>query len=351
MPIIKTVLMTALFSLAASCAAVGDEMPAARPCGTPDRQEVLRPSPEPHTLQCSLSLRRNETIKRPIVIEGADASGLTLDCAKGAIAPAGDDPAAIAIRSRLEAGKWSRPSDVTISNCVLHGNVRIWGRGRNGEDEAVRRSSLEAGHTQRLQESAPTRIAFKGVRIVGSGTIPFYIAPGVTRVSLSNSVVSGVSRSVAIYLDAESADNRVVANEVRTLTERELVAIDGSAGNIIADNRFSSLQNGGIYLYRNCGEGGTVRHQAPQHNVIRDNHFFYRRYSGFNPAVWIGSRMGRRSYCAADAGHPFGSSIDNRDFARHNIVENNTIRVREASDMIRVSDRPNRVAGNVSAQQ
>ena len=39
--------------------------------------------------------------------------------------------------------------------------------------------------------------------------------------------------------------------------------------------------------------------------------------------IWLGSRQGRRSYCEDDAGYPFGSSVDNRDFADHNTVQRN----------------------------
>ena len=39
--------------------------------------------------------------------------------------------------------------------------------------------------------------------------------------------------------------------------------------------------------------------------------------------IWMGSRNGRRSYCGCDSGHPFGSSVDDRDFADHNTVRGN----------------------------
>jgi parallel beta-helix repeat protein len=104
---------------------------------------------------------------------------------------------------------------------------------------------------------------------------------------------------------------------------REVIAVDGSARNLIAGNRFESADFGGIYLYRNCGEGGTVRHQTPRDNRIERNAF---NLSGLRPGsygVWIGSRQGHRSYCEADAGYDFGSSADNRDFADDNIVTGN----------------------------
>ena len=45
--------------------------------------------------------------------------------------------------------------------------------------------------------------------------------------------------------------------------KRELIAINGSAYNQIIDNRFSRLDKGRIYLYRNCG----VRRQYQTSNT------------------------------------------------------------------------------------
>jgi parallel beta-helix repeat protein len=101
------------------------------------------------------------------------------------------------------------------------------------------------------------------------------------------------------------------------------MAVDGSATNTIIGNHFLQVSYGGIYLYRNCGEGGTVRHQTPQGNVIENNFFNIKDLRSGSYGIWLGSRQGRRSYCEEDAGYPFGSSIDNRDFADHNILRGN----------------------------
>ncbi|MDD2461433.1 MAG: right-handed parallel beta-helix repeat-containing protein, partial [Kiritimatiellae bacterium] len=76
-------------------------------------------------------------------------------------------------------------------------------------------------------------------------------------------------------------------------------------------------------LYRNCGEGGTVRHQTPNGNILADNRFMTRGLALRTYGIWLGSRNGRRAYCGCDAGYPFGSSLDNRDFADDNTVTNN----------------------------
>ena len=82
---------------------------------------------------------------------------------------------------------------------------------------------------------------------------------------------------------------------------------------------------GGVFLYRNCGEGGVIRHQTPSHNRIAGNDFSGAGW--LNPrAVVVGAREGRRSYCGDDAGWPFGSSADDGDGAVGNRVEDNRIR-------------------------
>ncbi len=73
------------------------------------------------------------------------------------------------------------------------------------------------------------------------------------------------------------------------------MAVDGSSWNTINNNRFASLRNGGIYLYRNCGEKGTIRITPPEHNTITNNSFYYKKYTGHKPAIYLGSRdYGRR---------------------------------------------------------
>lgn len=208
-----------------------------------------------------------------------------------------------------------------------------------------------------MQKSAPSHILLSNLEVEGTGTIPLYLAPGVSRVTLFRSSLTGFSRSTAIYLDAESRHNVLGHNHIAVLTERELLAIDGSADNVIAHNHFSS-NRGGVFLYRNCGEGGTIRHQAPQGNLILRNSFSHDdalragETRGLSqivdplPGIWLGSRMGARRYCDDDAGKPFGSSADNRDFARYNQIIENTMTGYPPGDAIRVSDTPNHLRGN-----
>lgn len=215
------------------------------------------------------------------------------------------------------------PSDITIRQCKINGSIRVAGLGFNGESKGVTASSTSAGHTERAQAAAPTRILLTGLTITGKTRIPVYLSPGVTGVTLQNSTITGTSNAVALYMDAESGRNIVRNNvfDVATGQSREVIALDGSAHNQIIGNTIRQASHGGIYLYRNCGEGGTVRHQAPQHNRIEGNSF---DLSGLGYGIWLGSRNGNRNYCHLDDGHPFGSSVDDRDFANHNVVRGNT---------------------------
>ena len=322
----------------------------AKPCSDEEQKRIFNLTNEGKALvlKCSLNLQ-GASLNRAITLQGADASGLTIDCQGGSIHPPGNDPEALMIRSIKLDNNWSVPSNITVRNCSLLGSTRIMGMGRNGEAEGVKQSSRSLGHTERAQAAAPRNISFINDKFVGQGTIPLYLSPGVTQVTVDRSKITGVSKSVGVYFDAESANNQLLNSTIDTDTDkRELVAIDGSAHNLIQGNYFSSLSNGGIYLYRNCGEGGTVRHQAPQYNQIQNNTFYYDKYLGFNPAIWVGSRMGFRLYCSADKGYAFGSSANNSDEAKRNLIANNTILTRSVKDMIIIGDEPNTVMGNIS---
>ena len=122
-------------------------------------------------------------------------------------------------------------------------------------------------------------------------------------------------------MDAESAWNTITNNTFDISTGREQIAIDGSAHNKIIANTFRQPKKGGIYLYRNCGEGGTVRHQAPSNNIIIDNIFSRTDLSQGARLIWENSRRGNRRYCHEDDGYMFGSSLDNDDNGVNNTIQ------------------------------
>jgi len=256
-----------------------------------------------------------------IRLSGSEASGTVLDAGGGWFNCG--KPTEILICSRKNGNAWDPPSDITIRNGRLRGSIRVVGMSRNGEGLEVRASSRRAGHTAAAQAAAPFRIVISNVWIEATQLIPVYLSPGVTRTTIKECVITGRSSSVALYLDAESARNTVCGNLFAVRVGREVVAVDGSAENIIVSNRFERMPLGGVYLYRNCGEGGTVRHQTPHGNRIEGNRFNGRALGWRSYGVWIGSRNGRSAYRDDDAGFPFGSSLDNRDFADDNTVADN----------------------------
>ena len=227
------------------------------------------------------------------------------------------------IRSKDMEKGWDVPERITIRNGRIRGSIRIFGLGVNGEAPKVRESSHREGHTARAQAAAPRVILLEDLQIEADHRIPLYLGPGVTRVTVRNCTFTGWSTSTTVYLDAESGGNRIEGCTFDERSGREVMAVDGSTTNIITGNRFLQNPFGGIYLYRNCGEGGTVRHQTPHGNVIENNFFNVKDLRSGSYGIWLGSRQGRRSYCEDDAGYPFGSSIDNRDFADHNTVRGN----------------------------
>lgn len=308
-------------------------------------------------LACDLVLDSLDVITKRLEFVGEDASGATLDCNGATLDGSRGQPNGgrdmIVVRSEPPAesgGAWSVPSGIMVRGCRVLGSVRVIGLGSNGQAEEVVRSSATPNHTAAAQEAAPREIVFERMEIVGGGRIPFYVAPGATRVTLRDSVVTGRSSSAGLYLDAESGWNVIEDNSIGVDTGgREQIAIDGSAHNRITGNRFTHLQDGGIYVYRNCGEGGGARHQWPTGNRIAGNRFIYGEADA-GPAVWLGSRGGWSWWCFLDAGNPYGSGADNGYHAVGNAVVDNVFVGRDPAQAILEREAGNEIAGNARAE-
>ena len=304
-------------------------LPAARACTAAETADLTAAADAPYALTCRAVLTPGARVTRRILIEGAEASGAGIDCRGGALGVAGRETTTrtptVFIASREENGVWSRPTDVTLRDCTVHGAIRIWGMGAGGSMRDLLASSRTAGHTATAQAAAPTRISLTGVTFAATGSIPLYVGPGVTRVTVERPRFTGRSVSTAVYLDAESADNAISDGVFDIRTGREQIAVDGSARNRVTGNRFALGGKGGVFLYRNCGEDGVIRHQTPSDNSITDNVFTGAGWSRPR-AVVVGAREGNRRYCRDDAGWPFGSSLNDGDHATGNIVARNTVR-------------------------
>ena len=307
-------------------------------------------------IDCDLTLSADDVITKRIVFSGEGASGASLDC-QGATLDGGrgtlnSGKPMIFIRSlaprrgEAKTGAWSAPSGISVRNCTIKGAIRLQGLGTNGQAKEVQRSSLNPDHTAHAQASAPSDITLSELKFIADGRVPLYLGPGVTGVRVEASTFTGESNGPALYLDAESAGNTITANTFAVASKREQIAIDGSANNTISGNRFDDVGSGGVFLYRNCGEGGTIRHQKPQHNVISGNTFRYRGMAFLaKPAVWLNSRGGTQRYCFRDPDHPYGSSLSSQDFAQFNTVTGNRL-IGGGQSMIRNADPSNVISDN-----
>lgn len=309
-----------------------------------NEQFVLR---NPGNTRCDLNLNKN--LDKAVLLTGQQASNISLNCQNFSVGNLQKYPS-ILIQTELKQKKWSVPQNINIQNCNIRNGIRIHGVGRNGQAAQVKMSSQQLGHTQRMQQRAPSQIVLDRLRFTAVEHNLLYLAPGVHHVSLRNSQFSGETKALAIYLDAESANNSIENNQFKLKNKkRELIAIDGSASNIIRHNHFDVYKSGAIFLYRNCGEGGTVRHQTPSYNQIINNQF-YLKASSNHPVIWVGSRAGKRAYCSADHGFAFGSSANDQDLAQHNVINNNTLRLNQfrlpAQQFIVLTDALNSVQKN-----
>ena len=319
-------------------------------------------------VNCDLSLPRGfPVITKRLIVQGSAGSGVTIDCngatidgsAVSELAQENTKTDMIQINS-LVTGQYpnlrsSRPTDVTVKNCKIIGSVRIQARISTAN---LTDSSYQPGHAARMRLMAPTRITLDNLAITARGNTPVYFGMGVTNSKLINSELKGSARSVAIYLDAESSGNLIKNDDIHTVTtDREVLAVDSSDYDRIIDNHFSALANGGIYLYRNCGQDGIVRQTTPSYNMIVNNIFYYNKYNpspdSVHPSVYLGARNGNRSYCDADSAHPIGSGASDLDHAQHNVVMQNQIYKLRTALMIREgratsTDSPNYINYNTT---
>jgi hypothetical protein len=220
-------------------------------------------------------------------------------------------------RGRLDV----RKSNSVVRNCRIEGDVRVWGLVRSLNPGTLRERSYEDGYVDYVRANAPTNVLLEDVTIVGSGTIPLYVAPGVTFTTIRRVTIEGSSVSTMVYLDAESHGTTIEDSTIdATDAGREAIAIDSSDSNVIRRTTIHH-SHGGIYLYRNCGEGGTSRITTPSENEITDNTFD----GDGRVAVWLGSRDGMRCYCGEDAEGSYGSAKSDMDHARFNTVTGNEL--------------------------
>lgn len=214
-----------------------------------------------------------------------------------------------------------RKSNTTVRNCKINGDIRVWGIARNANDpKLLKKSRIDKNYVSWVRDNAPKFVTIENTTINGTGTIPLYIGPGAVYTMVKNVKIIGYSKSTMVYLGAESHSTIIEDSFINAYNGlREAIAIDASNYNIIRNNTIQ-YAIGGIFLYRNCGEDGVVRHTTPSYNIIENNKFI-----GIGVSVWLGSREGNRCYCQKDHGWSFGSSISDMDHARYNKVVGNDL--------------------------
>ncbi|KPN71237.1 right-handed parallel beta-helix repeat-containing protein [Neisseria sp. 83E34] len=293
-------------------------------------------------INCSATLPSGSSISKELVFQGEAASNLTFDCNGAHIVRQSGNGDNVKIRSVQQNGQWQRPQNLTLRNCNIQGALRISGM----DDDTLRAVSRRPDATQNIQAAAPTHITLDKVNITGNGRIPLYLRPGATYITVKNSYIQGQSDGTAVYFDMESAHNVFEHNTIEVRNKREQFALDGSAHNTVRHNRFLSPHNGGIFLYRNCGERGVIRHQTPSSNTISDNYFANKQTRVYRPIIWIASRNGGKSYCSDDAGYALGSSADDRDFAENNRITGNRFDKFCSLFTIKQNWQPNHISDN-----
>lgn len=220
---------------------------------------------------------------------------------------------------------------VAVRNGIVEGDIRVW-------------------PPQPSAAVSNARVEYVEIR---NGSVRF--GPYTRRCSAVGCSFAGRSASPSIYLSAESG-NHVISGchfGARTTNAREVVAVDGSEQNLITGNRFNRCEYGGVYVYRNSGEGGVVRKLAPKGNRIENNIFDLSKlrwirwkslWLGMAPdtfprGIILGSRQGSRKDHDANANNGY-SPLDE---AQENIVRGNTFKGAPRSRWVFDNDEKNLV--------
>ncbi|MBJ7320208.1 MAG: right-handed parallel beta-helix repeat-containing protein, partial [Brevundimonas sp.] len=83
----------------------------ARACTPAEVRDLTAPSDQAYRLTCRADLA-GVAVRRPVLMEGAEASGAGIDCGGGVIRPAREATSqtpTVAIWSRRQGDGWSRP--------------------------------------------------------------------------------------------------------------------------------------------------------------------------------------------------------------------------------------------------
>lgn len=287
-------------------------------------------------IEGDVSLLGNCSFKGRAVIE---KSNTHLNCNGSEFSPAADENVGLYIDSK---GKELR--NISVKNCKFIGyksnGIRIaW----SGSDVG------KSGKVEELYYKTPRDIVIDNVEVRRSGRVGIFFDDYVSNVVLSNSVIER-SQGAGIYLEHGSKNISIISNKI-TLNglerNREGLAIDSSASNIINGNTFYSNKIGGIFLYKNCGEHFSsgkqvLRWQHSNENIIKNNTFINEKVG-----IHLASRQKkdlRKMGCGDPMINERGWYADYADF--NSVVDNKFCRTKVP---VKDNGRGNKIARNVVA--
>ncbi len=239
------------------------------------------------------------------IIEQNDTS---LDCQGVSMSATDADLTAITIRTPND--HQAGIHNIRINNCALSG----YGHGVVIEQKTpanVRYEELLQQQTTLEQQRAqsPHDILLNRILVNGSKNSGVFIGDHVQHVTLANSRVQN-SGTVGVYLEFGSGHNQIIysqfnGNGFRQLNmvgmgigkpNREAIAVDSSANNLIAHNQFDGNGAGGIFLYRNCFEhadDATQTNHFLRTQGSNNNQILYNTFNHEPVGIWVAARQSR----------------------------------------------------------
>lgn len=274
-------------------------------------------------------------------------SNVTLDC-NGATLDGG-----LTLDAGIAIGARARISNVVVRNCVISNFKKV------GIVIASQTNSREKEQISEISErymKAPSGITIVNCKIHDIGNSGIYVADYVENISIIDSTIMK-NRGTSIYLDFSSRNNIIRGNKIiengfasdrkwrKWPRVREGIAVDSSAGNLIEGNIISGNAAGGIFLYKNCGEGWLVDHKTPIHWQSSDHNQIANNIISDMPiGVWVAQRQSvDLAFARCHDPYYFEGKIV-LDEAKHNVISGNELKNLDLG--VRVEDDDNAVISN-----
>ena len=255
-----------------------------------------------------VTLTASARLDRRCTYAGFDitASNVTLDCRGATIGgPEASGPRGIEIRTPVTEAL----AHVTVRNCRVEGAF-------TNSLRVTRDGFRTLGQGEEFLH--PTSdIVVEDSTFTGSRGVGVYVDGYVSGVTIRRNVVREAGSS-GIYLETGSKGSTVTGNLIvdngfrengpggQAFTfngvrlwfwgvGREGISVDGSYENVIRANRFEGNANGGVLLYKNCGEYPDSGRYFERRDHATRNRIEGNTFTGGRNGVWVGSRMGENT--------------------------------------------------------